>query len=162
MICASNDLWVSVLRSKYIACNNNEVFVACQNSSTIWRGISKVWKIVKEGLGWSLGDSKQVNFWLDKWTSLDMCLKDLTIANVPAEHLSRKVNHYVDIVGNCNWLEFQHLLPPSTLMHIAAIKPPQIIDGPDTIFWGHSSNGKFSVCSAYDVIISNSPYAKDP
>ena len=105
-----------------------------QRASVIWQGIKKVWHHTKNGLGWSLGDGKSIRFWFDIWVGSDNCLADITIMNIPTDLLSITVQQAIDPYRNWDWSLFQAFLPISSLLQIAAIKPPLPIIGNDIPF----------------------------
>ncbi|KAH9728215.1 putative ribonuclease H protein [Citrus sinensis] len=72
-----------------------------------------------------------------------MCLNTL---------LSKRVVDFVDENGNWNWCLFSHLVPNNILLKIASVHPPKASHGHDSYFWGVSSNGIFSVKSAYELL----------
>ena len=37
--------------------------------SNLWQGIYSIWKHIKNGLKWSIGNEMDVHFWLDAWIS---------------------------------------------------------------------------------------------
>lgn len=63
--------------------------------------------------------------------------------------LVKKVVEYVDENGNWRWNVLQDKLSASSLLKLAAIKPPSLGDGDDLPFWGWTSFGVFTVKSAY-------------
>lgn len=54
-----------------------------------------------------------------------------------------------------------HLLPSNILLHIASIQPPRPERGDDRIFWAESTNGEFTVKSAYYAISNIAIHAED-
>ena len=63
-----NSLWVRVLKSKYGMLDLVNVNMDLPTSSSyLWRTICRVWKNVKVGVKWSLGDGKKMKFWLGNW-----------------------------------------------------------------------------------------------
>ena len=59
----------------------------------------------------------------------------------------------VDSNGQWAWGMFQNFLSLSILVHIAATKPLLARDGNDETYWNHSKYGKFTIASAYSLIV---------
>jgi hypothetical protein len=63
-----------------------------------------------------------------------------------------------DMVGSNNqwlWGSFAHFLPVQVLMIMESHPPPTVDLTDDSVFWRHSTNGSFSIHSAYDSQVSN-------
>lgn len=52
------------------------------------------------------------------------------------------------------------MLPSNILLHIASIQPPRPERGDDRIFWAESTNGEFTVKSAYYAISNIAIHAR--
>ena len=79
-------------------------------------------------------------------------LADFVTQPILNDLLNKRVVDFIDVIGNWNWPLFCHLVSSSILLKIAAIHPPTISHGNDNYFWGISSNGMFSVRSAYEFL----------
>ena len=67
---------------------------------------------------------------------------------IPDEERFRLVSDYVSEQGQWRWDCFAHWLPSSVIMTIASIKPSSLIDGEDSVYWGCSKSGLFTVKSS--------------
>lgn len=70
-------LWVRVLHSKYGMCERFPKDIAKGSCSAIWRGIAKVWPLLKENLCWSIGTGSLACCWGDPWIPRVWLLKKL-------------------------------------------------------------------------------------
>ena len=144
-----NDLWENVIKAKYFNGHTSLVDdIHTRKSSSTWQGISKLWNQMVKGCCWSLGNGSLVYFWLDNWLGLDELLCDLAHAMISLNDREKRVSDYVIDSGQWNWSMFQHL-PSIVVAYIASILPPNAINEEDTIFWRHSSSGKFTLKLAY-------------
>ncbi|CAA0834018.1 Unknown protein, partial [Striga hermonthica] len=71
---------------------------------------------------------------------------------VPEHHLSWTLDKFVDSAGAWRWDLFQPLLPATSLLRIAATLPPSPGSGDDIMYWGWSSDGRFTTKSAYEAL----------
>ncbi|CAI9114900.1 OLC1v1015718C1 [Oldenlandia corymbosa var. corymbosa] len=117
--------------------------------SVVLRAISRVWCHVVKGIRWSVGDGKSIRFWWDNWLHTSEPLINSATAVVPAEQINLTLDCFVIELGQWNWQYFQHLLPATCLLRIAAIMPPRLQAGSDVSYWGFSGDGNFSTSSAY-------------
>ncbi|KAH9791204.1 putative ribonuclease H protein [Citrus sinensis] len=104
------------------------------------------------GMRWNIGDGKRVRFWWDCWVTTSSSLAAYTSQPIPNTLLSKRVADFVDEIGNWNCSLFSHLLPNNILLKIASVHPPTASHGAESFFWGASSNGTFSVKSAYELL----------
>jgi hypothetical protein len=69
LITKLDDLWCNVLYSK---CGRNNSLRVTINSqpydSPLWKSLTSIWEQFQKNIVWKLGDSNNINFWLDKWT----------------------------------------------------------------------------------------------
>ncbi|KAJ1396391.1 Reverse transcriptase zinc-binding domain [Sesbania bispinosa] len=92
--------------------------------SQVWQGICSIWHLVQRGLGWNLGNGKQVSFWHDNWLKSGTVLKSV---------IDPHVNEEVQDIMVCSmsrdgvWAtdKFQHLLPSLVVKEILAMIPPK-------------------------------------
>ncbi|KAK8491030.1 hypothetical protein V6N11_049931 [Hibiscus sabdariffa] len=121
-------LWVRILRAKYGWTDVLPVELRRINTSRLWRGLSDVWEVVRDGICWHIRDGNGTDFWNDKW--LDECntLTSYTIGEASTN--SAPVAAMVDDNGGWDWHRIEQWLPQDAMAKIAAIKPPR---APETI-----------------------------
>ncbi|KAJ8898838.1 hypothetical protein K2173_008147 [Erythroxylum novogranatense] len=146
-------LWSQVLIHKYEMVDAVRLkFKATHQASWLWHAICDVWKKVVGGIGWSIGSGQQVQFWTDLWTASASPLIELETEEVPEEARTRCVDYYADRDRGWIWEYFQHSLPMSSLLQIAAIPTPSNDRGADLPICRLTSNGNFSIKSAYGLL----------
>ncbi|KAK5842072.1 hypothetical protein PVK06_004400 [Gossypium arboreum] len=124
------------------------------NCSALWRGIAKIWALLKENLCWSIGTRDSVNCWEDPWVPKKGPLKTrvLSTEGLATESLVKDI---VTVKGTWDINTFRNQLPEDIIQKILNIPPPHSQAGPNKIFWMHTSNGKFTIKSAYQMIKGN-------
>ncbi|KAK8553290.1 hypothetical protein V6N13_105208 [Hibiscus sabdariffa] len=109
-----------------------------------------VWTNVCENLRWNLGNSCNVNFlhdnWIDEVGPLVVYVGTLTRTALPIVFVAALLTTQ----GTWNWPLFQHFLPLSVLLHIAAVKEPDPLFPEDAVEWGLTTNHRFTIKSAYE------------
>ncbi|PWA44555.1 hypothetical protein CTI12_AA523610 [Artemisia annua] len=124
MLAEPNSLWSQVLRSKY--CKGRcdlDMFSSKKNSSNVWQGIVENANFVRRGTRVSVGNGRRTLFWDHCWAT-ETPLSSMAISPIPVEAQDRTVDEY----WNSNGLEN------------------------DSMYWGGSTIGKFSVKSAISLI----------
>ncbi|KAL9451429.1 hypothetical protein AB3S75_013068 [Citrus x aurantiifolia] len=114
--------------------------------------MGSIWEKTRVGMRRNIGDGEKVRFWWDCWVTTSNPLADFVTQPIPNTLLSKRVADFVDETGNWNWSLFSHLLPNNILLKIASVHPPKASHEVDSYFWGVSSNGIFSVKSAYELL----------
>ncbi|KAK8669836.1 hypothetical protein V6N13_104605 [Hibiscus sabdariffa] len=112
LITRRNALWVRSLRHKYKCHDQVLVRLKNQSVSSLWRGLSVIWRDVRVNIGWSIGCRSDVDFWFDPWvpdvgpliehvvTHVDSILPGVCMVDMALED------------GEWNWAVFRHMLPP--------------------------------------------------
>ncbi|KAL5818299.1 hypothetical protein ACOSQ4_022141 [Xanthoceras sorbifolium] len=146
-----NGLWSRMIKSKYckdIWTKNNNT--AC---STVWRGIVHGSKILNRGLLWRIGRGRDVQFWKDIWVPDLGPLHEYATINLDDRKSQDKVSCYMlNEDWNCDKL--RAVLPWPIVQRILSIHTGSC-GNQDRVVWGGSSNGTFSVKSAYDICIDS-------
>lgn len=141
------------LQHKSIIDSSYNRHVGC---SSTWSSILHGAKLLRSGLGWRIGNGKSINFWNDNWTGLGNLLQfalETTIID------TKTCVHDFWLNNDWNFLLLSSCLPPHIVDHIAAI-PICFGDIEDKEIWQLTSNGIFSVRSAYQLAVSceNDPH----
>ncbi|KAK8369611.1 hypothetical protein V6Z12_A01G122200 [Gossypium hirsutum] len=66
LIQQSNQRWIQVLRTKYKCVEKVPQTLHTNYVSRLWKGMSKVWETVRDGVIWNVGNGKVVDFWRDE------------------------------------------------------------------------------------------------
>ncbi|CAN1274381.1 Putative ribonuclease H protein At1g65750 [Linum perenne] len=147
-------LWVQVLQSKYLRENRGELRPRnTKSQSALWRGISKAWGVMLEGARTGIGNGKDTKFWTGNWLDSGVKLIDCVAdTNVPLD-LDAMVSEFVTASGDWDFGRIRNIINDDAVQEVAGMLPPCEERGEDTWVWGKESNGKFSVRSAYAIII---------
>ncbi|XP_024171911.1 uncharacterized protein LOC112177904 [Rosa chinensis] len=155
-------LWASIYREKYF--KNDDLFDKDyhypKDCSSTWKSDSHGADLVKRGLIWRVGDDKKIKFWIDIW------LPPLPLIHyaLPGAFIDSNITlcSFWDANGWNIDLLFS-LLPSGIVNQIVHIPPGFDGCGDDIQIWGCTSNGSFSVKSAYGIFFNdytenNSPW----
>ncbi|CAL2244240.1 unnamed protein product [Prunus armeniaca] len=131
IVAGDSGLWAAMLRKKYL------------------RGLIYGAAILNKGMKWRVGDGTRVKFWTDTWIG-DVPLVDTNFPLSDQLDKAETVSNYFSMTG-WNIQKLLQALQPEAVMHIISIHVD--VDGniPDTCIWGPSSNGVFSVKTAYEL-----------
>lgn len=134
-----------------------------QNASNFWRGFVNVKDQFHDGLIWRVGNGEHVRFWRDRWISGIDSLENYVNVSLSRDEREARVAAFVCDNGNWNTQRFCHFLPDDITSKIISMQPPSHNASPDCLAWRHSTDGMFSVKSAYDALLNHdSHYPKDP
>jgi hypothetical protein len=115
--------------------------------SFAWRSIFQAKRVVEEGLLWRIGDGETVRIWKDQW--LPPPLTSLIHSPHHSLDANSKVSTLIDRTsGWWNTQLLQAIFREDEIARICCICPSPIL-APDTLIWQGTSNGQFSVKSAY-------------
>lgn len=68
-------------------------------SEIVPRSLTKLWKDIKLGVKWEVGDGSSIKFWQDHWVGDLGPLKNLSLSEIPSVELARPIKNYVDNNG---------------------------------------------------------------
>lgn len=161
LVAHPDKLWVRIMRAKY-KCGPNAVPEVRHrsNTSSTWRAISDVWEKVLGNLTWVIRDGLQTRFWKDSWIPHTGCRVEHVAASIPVGELNFSVSHYASN-GCWRWDRLLNLLPSFICDRIATIKPalPGCADFP---CWGATSDGNFTLKSAYESLFEEVGFDVSP
>jgi hypothetical protein len=112
-----------------------------------------------KGFLWNIGNGSSVKFWIDNWAHTLGPLCERIDETISLDDLSRTVASYA-YDGNWNWQELASL-PTVVSQKLQLIPPPFDLAGNDTLTLGLTSNGQFSLKSAYDLVVSQDNVSVD-
>ncbi|KAK9941797.1 hypothetical protein M0R45_007491 [Rubus argutus] len=147
MLQKDEGLWSEVFRSKYLRKDNllADSYKKPTSCSSTWSSVCYGASILRKGLKWRIGDGASAHFWTNKWS-------DAGILGNHALDSSMIDNDMLvqDFWNNNEWdrILLYACLPPEIVEQIISI-PISISGHEDRLIWNHSTNGQFSVKSAY-------------
>lgn len=143
-------LWAQMLLGKY-RCRSfaNAAVTNGQRVSRLWRAVVQLKDEVVLGLKWVVGSGTNIHFWSDAWVGELGPLANLATCPIFYEEREITVREMCKDNGEWNWGMFEGKLPTSVLIQIASIHLPSGEEGVDTVYWNRSSNGDFTIRSAY-------------
>ncbi|KAL8130357.1 LOW QUALITY PROTEIN: hypothetical protein V2J09_019512 [Rumex salicifolius] len=141
-------LWSSALRAKYI----KPSLSIHRRPSHVWRGINLgIHKVVTKGCSWTLGNGKSIRFWEDAWLTNEP-LKLEAHQQIHGAQENVVVCSYWNEGSGWRWDELTSMLPAGVLLRLAACAPYAGEQNPDVLSWASTSDGNYSVRSAYDLL----------
>ncbi|KAK8655574.1 hypothetical protein V6N13_108148 [Hibiscus sabdariffa] len=103
------------------------------NCSSLWKGISIVWRDVCSNLKWNIGNSRTVDFWYNlRVPDLDP-LAGYVSTGSGQPPIPTLVANMADTNGEWRSDIFQHLLPLHVLLRIAAVRGPSAVLASDMV-----------------------------
>ncbi|XP_061375835.1 uncharacterized protein LOC133317945, partial [Gastrolobium bilobum] len=146
-------LWSKFLRAKYnVKAGMTPIIHAPNNSSQLWKGITRHWNIIMDHSRVQLGNGQSTMFWLDSWLLDCGPLISYAGSQFSISDTLQKVVDYVDELGQWKWNSLRQLLPDSVLHRFMNFLPPSSQDGQDHLIWNGTTDGKFTVKSAYEIL----------
>ncbi|KAK7282263.1 hypothetical protein RIF29_10909 [Crotalaria pallida] len=152
MISNPNALWSKVLTSKYKVENPINVSPSTKpNVSALWRGISRAFPKVRDGIMRNMENGGTIKFWKDPWLPGIKAIADIPGVDVPDWCVNYPAVHY-SLNGNWDWDILNSLLPTYVCNLIASITPPNPEAGNDSVAWMADVSGCFTLKSAYNLL----------
>ncbi|XP_060200166.1 uncharacterized protein LOC132628400 [Lycium barbarum] len=117
-----------------------------RGGSTIWKKMIEVREQVEHNIWWQLRDGSS-SFWFENWTKLGALYYVIPESNMEEEI---EVKNFLE-AGRWNLEKLSEFLPEDIVLHIQEQIPvPNGDKGNDTPWWQLTTNGSFSVKSAWD------------
>ncbi|CAL1382969.1 unnamed protein product [Linum trigynum] len=148
-----DSLWTKLLLEKYGG--NREginILQKKQGSSLAWRSFVSTANLLKKGLAINVKSGRNTHFWLDPWI-LQVPLIERAVADVSEDQKHKTVADMWDPESGWRMEEFHHLLPNQITDKIRATPIDPLAMEEDRSFWSLTTNGHFSVQSAYKAIL---------
>ncbi|KAA3473918.1 Non-LTR retroelement reverse transcriptase [Gossypium australe] len=132
-------LWVCFLRAKYKIGDDFPIEILKNQCSFLWRSFAKIWPLMCQCVGWSVGDGNRIKFWTDNWVVglgplINFC------------HNASQVDKATPL------REMMSTNDVNILSNITSISVPNHRVGPDTMISQWSSNGTFSIKYSYNFL----------
>lgn len=121
-----------------------------QICSNVWRGITHIWDDFLKGVTWRLGDGRTVHFWQDPWCDGNRSLECSINSSLSSSMRDLKACELVEPDRKWNAHIINQFIPQYLAEFILLMPPPCDDAGRDTVAWSYTSNGMFSIKSAYE------------
>ncbi|KAK4252645.1 hypothetical protein QN277_014390 [Acacia crassicarpa] len=149
-------LWCDTLLHKYIVRNESEMFEVKAGDSALWKFVCKQKHIVEKGVRWRIRGGRLVKFFTDAWLSNDLFIKDYCLRPLSEAEWESKVADWI-LANTWDFNRLVTVVSREIIKRLAATHPPVLGAGQDVLMWGASSNGTFSVTTAYNIIVNPDP-----
>ncbi|XP_034211169.1 uncharacterized protein LOC117624139 [Prunus dulcis] len=150
-------LWAQIFEKKYLRghspCDPN--LLLKQNCSPTWKGIVFGSQLLEKGLIWRLGKGDNINFWKDKWIADEALIHMVEVS--PDSSMDTIVSDFL-MDGWWDIEKLRRVLPEDWVQKI--IGCPADLGGTteDCQIWQTTSNGLFSVKTAYNLLFSGTEW----
>lgn len=151
-----HDLWVQVVRTKYVYGNNP--FLVINNkrqSSNLWRGICSVWEDFCRCTIWRLGNGRNFNISEDPWVPNMGCLKDVAVHPYDDQVSILCVKDLLDEEGSWCVNAISNSLLQNVLNKILALAPPNSEADDDCVAWSCTADGLLYSFLMYQATLEN-------
>ena len=145
----SNSLFYWVFKRKYFPDTSFVNAHKGRNPSYVWRSILATQPIIMQGMRWQVGNGQSICVWKDKWLPTQPTYQVISPRTLLPENV--KADFLIDAEHGC-WIadlvrELFINFEAETILSI-----PLSISMPlDRLVWSATSNGKFTVKSAYQL-----------
>uniref|UniRef100_A0A2N9FNQ8 Reverse transcriptase domain-containing protein n=1 Tax=Fagus sylvatica TaxID=28930 RepID=A0A2N9FNQ8_FAGSY len=147
MLTHQQSLFARVFKSKYFPGGSFVRAKLGSNPSFIWRSILAARDLLVDGIWWSLGSGKEVNIWNDEWG----------VSDLQKRPQAREVKWVAELIdtnrGAWDLSVLQEVFDPDTALRIQQMPLPNPTVN-DSVLWKASTNGVFTVKSAYQLACS--------
>ncbi|WVZ54075.1 hypothetical protein U9M48_004939 [Paspalum notatum var. saurae] len=149
LITQTDSLCARVLRAKYFPLSDVLEARAKNGISYTWCSVLKGLHLLREVIIWRIGDGSQVNIWADPWIPRGETTRVITPRNGSLLH---KVADLIDpVTGSWDYRLVRDTFLQEDADCILAIPIQEGME--DTLAWHGDPNGKFSVKSAYALVV---------
>ncbi|PNY15563.1 ribonuclease H [Trifolium pratense] len=107
-----------------------------------------------EGMQWSIGNGRTINFWSDRWLPSGIVLNNIVMQPIDPQIASKTVAYFSDNNGGWQLQEAVNMIPAYVIDQIQGCTAAADNLGEDRPSWPYSSNGVFAVKTAYDFLLS--------
>lgn len=126
----------------------------CKIIAITWKNILVGIQVVLEGQGWIAGDGRSIKFQTDSWVS-DKPLLDTNRAICPENYESSTARDlWQDGIG-WRWDKITPFLSDDKRLEVLSVVLDTITGVQDCLFWRLTTNGEFTVRSAYELLTKN-------
>lgn len=156
-------LWARVVRSKYKVgdIHDQSWMVAKSNWSPTWRSVGMgLREVIHVGVSWIIGDGRQIRFWLDNWVSSRPLIERVT-GELPAEYKNMLARELWRDGRGWDLAKISPYVSYHCRLELAAVVLDSVTNAKDRISWGQTTDGVFSVSSAYGLLTKDEVHKQD-
>ncbi|XP_016178547.1 uncharacterized protein LOC107621000 [Arachis ipaensis] len=117
--------------------------------------ISKIWKKNRMHFSWWLNNGKSVSFFNDRWLEGEGPLVLKANREINDEEKRMTIAHFVNEKGEWNRMLLSNYVEGQTYQSILNTTPPRKKGENDQIYWSHTTNGDFTIASAYQLLTNS-------
>jgi hypothetical protein len=122
------------------------------SASSLWKSMVRFSPQLNNLCFWVVGDGTDVEAWQYAWINEGVRVVE-KVADIPDDLKNVKVSDLVDEHGKWNWSTLQGWMPLELLMNrIAAILPPDVVNGKDKQVIAGAGTDDFSVAAMYKLL----------
>lgn len=153
-----DSLWARILRHKYKVgdIQDSSWMTAKSTCSSTWRSVQMgIREVVLLGLRWVLGDGREAQLWTNKWLG-DKPLVDIVTRELPMVEATAYAR---DLWNDGTGWDFSRIDPfvsNETRLQLMAVVLDSFTGAKDRLSWDESSDGVYTVRSAYSLLMRNS------
>ncbi|RYR22588.1 hypothetical protein Ahy_B03g067891 [Arachis hypogaea] len=121
----------------------------------LWKGICKTSNGVERNTIWRIGEGTNINFWKHNWVPELGKLEHHATQVISPLDTCCNLTDFLTVSGSWDLTKLSEWLPDSVIKRISAMAPLSPWKGMDSIAWSGTSDGSFSLKSAYKSIIDD-------
>jgi len=133
------------MKIKYIHHGSYLNYTLKPSDSPVWKSVIRSKDLLSAGLIWQIGNDSSVSFWFDNWLETN-CLQDilqLSVDSIPC--LGAKVSDFINTDKRWDIDRLKNILRDHNIIHKIVGIPLPISDIADSLSWGCTSSGEFSI-----------------
>ena len=145
-----NSLWSQIVGRNYSRGKvTPEGLVKKHSSSNAWKGMVEAANIIRKVIRATVYNGNKAFFWRESWLG-DTPLMDLTLKPLPLVVSFRLVRDYWEAGRGWKWEKITGVLPQQARIMNKMLR--QDNDREDSFCWGLTSDGSFTVKTAYNLV----------
>ncbi|XP_019091097.1 PREDICTED: uncharacterized protein LOC109128707 [Camelina sativa] len=150
-------LWARVVKSNYkVGHIQDTTWTGVKsNSPSTWRSVGAgLREVIGPGHSWVIGDGRIIRFWVNRWLSADTLVGNGLDNVLPVNEVVLARDLWIEGVGwDMSWIAMY--IPEYKILELMSVVVDNFTGAQDRLSWGLTSDGKFTVCSAYQMLIQN-------
>ncbi|KAK4264615.1 hypothetical protein QN277_025768 [Acacia crassicarpa] len=154
LVSGAKGLWAEILFHRYMVRDGESLLNYRPGDSKLWKFICDHSDLVDQGSKWQVQNGQVANFFHDCWIGNGIRLIDFCLRSLTEEEENTVVADWV-VAGVWDIHSLSSIISSAGIRRVVAVLPPRPDAEPDGLVWGASSDGLFSIKSAYFLIEPN-------